>query len=79
MKNTEIEDKIKELVENMRPYLNMDGGDMEFVKYEDHYVYIKLQGACANYLYQDNTINDNLLEYFKEEIPEIEGIIKVDL
>ena len=79
MKNTEIEDKIKELVENMRPYLNMDGGDMEFVKYEDHYVYIKLQGACANCLYQDNTINDNLLEYFKEEIPEIEGIIKVDL
>lgn len=79
MKNTEIEDKIKELVENMRPYLNMDGGDMEFIKYEDHYVYIKLQGACANCLYQDNTINDNLLEYFKEEIPEIEGIIKVEL
>jgi Fe-S cluster biogenesis protein NfuA len=79
MKNTEIEDKIKELVENMRPYLNMDGGDMEFVKYEDHYVYIKLQGSCANCLYQDNTINDNLLEYFKEEIPEIEGIIKVEL
>ena len=79
MKNNEIEEKIKELVENMRPYLNMDGGDMEFIKYEDHYVYIKLQGACANCLYQGNTINDNLLEYFKEEIPEIEGIIKVDL
>ena len=79
MKNTKIENKIKELVENMRPYLNMDGGDMEFIKYEDHYVYIKLQGACANCLYQDNTINDNLLEYFKEEIPEIEGIIKVEL
>ena len=79
MKKSEVEDKIKELVENMRPYLNMDGGDMEFIKYEDHYVYIKLQGACANCLYQDNTINDNLLEYFKEEIPEIEGIIKVDL
>ena len=79
MKKSEAEDKIKELIENMRPYLNMDGGDMEFVKYEDHYVYIKLKGACSNCLYQDNTINDNLLEYFKEEIPEIEGIIKVEL
>lgn len=79
MKKSEVEDKIKELIENMRPYLNMDGGDMEFVKYEDHYVYIKLKGACSNCLYQDNTINDNLLEYFKEEIPEIEGIIKVEL
>lgn len=74
-----MEDKIKELIEHMRPYLNMDGGDMEFIKYEDHYVYIHLTGACMNCLYQDNTINDNLLEYFKEEIPEIEGIVNVPL
>jgi Fe-S cluster biogenesis protein NfuA len=74
-----IEEKVKGLVEQMRPYLNMDGGDMEFIKYEDHYVYIKLVGSCSNCLLQDNTINDNLFEYFKSEIPEIEGIINVPL
>jgi Fe-S cluster biogenesis protein NfuA len=74
-----MENKIKELIDNMRPYLNMDGGDIEFIKYEDHYVYIKLTGACSNCLLQDNTINDGLLAYFQSEIPEIEGIVNVPL
>ena len=71
--------KIIELIEHMRPYLNMDGGDIEFIKYEDHYVYVKLTGACSNCLYQSDTLNSSLLEYFKSEIPEIEGIINIPL
>ena len=74
-----IEEKIKEMIENIRPYLNMDGGDIEYVKYEDNYVYIKLNGACTNCLLQDNTINDGMLTMFQEEIPEIKGIINVPL
>lgn len=71
--------KIIEIIDRIRPYLNMDGGDIEFVKYEDNYVYIKLSGACVNCLSQDETINDGLLSMFKEEIPEIKGIINVKI
>ena len=74
-----MEDKIKELLENIRPYLNMDGGDIEFIKYDDHYVYVKLSGKCVNCLSQDDTIQGGILEMLKAEIPEIEGIINVDL
>ena len=74
-----IEEKIKDMIEQIRPYLNMDGGDIEYVKYEDNYVYIKLTGACTNCLMQDNTINDGLLLMFQEEIPEIKGIINVPI
>ena len=74
-----MEEKILEIIEKMRPYLNMDGGDIEFVKYEDGYVYIKLIGACADCLYQDSTINDGLLDFFRNEIPEIKGIINVSI
>ena len=74
-----MEDKIKELIDKMKPYINMDGGDIEFVKYEDHYVYIRLYGACKDCMYQDDTINDSLLNFFKDEIPEIEGIINVEI
>ena len=74
-----VNDKIIELIDHMRPYLNMDGGDIEFIKYEDHYVYVKLTGACSNCMFQDNTLNEGLLEYFKSEIPEIEGIINIPL
>jgi Fe-S cluster biogenesis protein NfuA len=74
-----MEDKIKEVIENIRPYLNMEGGDIEFIKYEDDYVYIKLTGACQNCAYQDITVYDGIEEMIKDEIPEIKGVINVDL
>ena len=79
MKCENIEEKIKEMIENIRPYLNMDGGDIEYVKYEDNYVYIKLTGACEFCLGQDSTINDGLLTMMQEEIPEIKGIINIPI
>ena len=78
MNKLDIEKKIEEIILQIRPYINDDGGDIEFIKYEDGYIYIKLYGACANCLYQDNTINENLLTFFKEEIPDIKGIINVN-
>ncbi|MBQ7031539.1 MAG: NifU family protein [Bacilli bacterium] len=79
MKDNNTIEKIKEMIEQIRPYLNMDGGDIEYIKYEDNYVYVKLYGACTNCLMQDNTINDGLLTMFQEEIPEIKGIINIPL
>lgn len=73
------EEKIKDLIDSIRPYLNMDGGDIEFIEYKDNYIYIKLYGACTDCLMQDDTINDGLLNMIQEEVPEVKGIIKVDL
>lgn len=74
-----MEEKIIEVINNIKPYLNMDGGDIEFIKYEDGYVYIKLSGACANCAYQDVTIYDGIEEMIKEEVPEIKGVINVSI
>ena len=41
------EDKIKEIINKLRPYLIGDGGNVEFIKYENNIVYIKMLGACA--------------------------------
>lgn len=74
-----MEEKIKELIEMIRPYLNMEGGDIEFIKYEENYVYVKLTGHCAECLDQDFTLKNYILAMLQEEIPEIEGIINVSL
>lgn len=74
-----MEDKVKEIIENIRPYLNMDGGDINFVKIENNYVYIKLTGACSTCAFQDDTINSGIEEMIKNEIPEIKGVINVSL
>ena len=73
-----IEKKILEILENIRPYLNADGGDLEFVKYEDGFVYIKLLGLCQQCSFSDDTIQNGILKSIKQEIPEIKGIINVD-
>ncbi len=74
-----MEEKIKELLEEIRPYLNMEGGDIEFVKYEEKYVYVKLKGHCAECLDQDYTLKNYILSLLQSEIKEIEGIVNVTL
>lgn len=77
--NNNVSEKIKEMIEDIRPYLNMEGGDISFIKYEDRYVYVKLLGACSHCLAQDETLQNGLLLLLQDEIPEIKGIINVTL
>lgn len=79
MENNDIIEKINLVLNDIRPYLNMDGGDVEFIKYIDHIVYVKLTGACAACLFSDETIKNGLYETLKAEIPEIEGVINTEI
>lgn len=72
-------DKIKDILNTLRPYLNMDGGDVEFVKYEDKIVYIKLTGACAACMFSDETIKNGIFETIKTDIPKVEGVINIEV
>ena len=67
------------MINDIRPYLNMEGGDITFIKYEDGYVYVKLLGACSHCMAQDETLNNGILLMLQDEIPEIRGIINVML
>jgi len=71
--------KINESLDTIRPYLNMEGGDIKFIKYEDNIVYVKLSGACQACLYTDDTLKNGIYETLKKEIPEIEGVINVTI
>lgn len=73
------EQKIIDIINDLKPYLNNDGGDIEFIKYEDNYVYVKLYGACSHCNMQDYTLNNGILELIKESIPEVIGIINVEI
>lgn len=72
------EEKIISTINQLRPYLNSDGGDIEFIKYEDDYVFVKLYGACAACAFQDYTIQDNIYEALKEIVPTLKGVINVE-
>lgn len=72
-------DLINEVINDIKPYLNSEGGDIEFIKYEDDYVYVKLFGACSHCGYQDYTLNDNVYELIKEKILTCKGVINVEI
>ena len=74
---TEIEKKIIEILDKLRPFLISEGGNIEFIKYEDHIVYIQMMGACSNCEMLDYTLKDGIEVALKEEIPEIEEVVNV--
>lgn len=73
----EIEKKIIEIIDTLRPYMINDGGDIEFVKFEDGVVYVKMMGACANCAMMDITLTEGLEYTLREEIPEIKKVVNV--
>ena len=77
METNKEETKINEVIDLLRPFLVSDGGDVEFVKYENHIVYIKLSGACANCMLIDYTLKDGIEAAIKEEVPEVEEVVNV--
>lgn len=78
MTNNKIETKIQETIESIRPYINMDGGDIKYVKYENNIVYVQISGACLGCAFLDDTIKNGLFETLKNEIPEIKEVINIE-
>lgn len=72
-----IEDKIKEIIDKLRPFLISEGGNIEFVKYENNIVYIKMMGACANCEMLDLTLKDGIETSIISEIPEVKEVVNV--
>ena len=72
------EKRIKEIIDSIRPFLINDGGDIEYLKYEDNIVYVHLTGACANCSIIDMTLKDGIESTIKEEVPEVKAVINID-
>ena len=69
-----IEEQIIAILNVIRPYLNNDGGDIEFLRFEDGVVYVRMLGACAGCMSLDETLNEGVREILVENIP---GVIEV--
>ncbi len=72
-----IEERIIAVLDNIRPYLISEGGNIEFVKYDDGIVYVSMQGACANCGMVDVTLKEGIEAILLDEISEIKGVINV--
>ena len=67
----EIEKRIIEVLNKIRPFLINDGGDVEFLRFEDGIVYVKLTGHCSECFLMDATLKDGIEVTLINEIPEV--------
>lgn len=70
-----MEEKINEVLDKIRPYLQNDGGDVIFSRYENGVVYVKLMGACSNCEYADYTMEEGIESALINEIPEVIKVV----
>lgn len=78
MNNSEVIDKIILLIDKLKPFLINDGGNLEFVKYEDNIVYVRMMGACKDCAMMDITLKEGIEEIIVSEIPEVKEVRNVD-
>ena len=70
-----MEQKINDELQQIRPFLQRDGGDIEFVELtEDNVVKVRLQGHCAGCPGAQMTIKGVVEKILKESYPEIKSV-----
>lgn len=77
MTNEQLLASIRAVLDELKPNIQMDGGDIEFVSYVDGVVSLKLHGACASCPLSVYTVKLGIEERLKEHIPEIVEVIAV--
>jgi len=74
-----FEEKVKDVIENLRGALQSHGGDVELVSIdEDNTVNVRLQGACQGCPGAAMTMKMGIERILKEKVPEVKQVVAVD-
>ncbi len=69
-----MEEDIKQALDEIRPALQSDGGDVEFVSLEGDVVKVKLTGACSGCPMATMTLKNGIETVIKKKVPEISRV-----
>lgn len=72
--NGTLEDKVVESLQKIRPHLQGDGGDVEFVSEKDGVVRVKLTGACGGCPMATMTLKNVVEKMIKSDVPEVKSV-----
>ncbi len=74
-----MNEKIKEALDQIRPALQADGGDVELVDVTDGTVKVKLTGACGGCPMATMTLKRGIERILKERVPEVKEVVSVQV
>lgn len=73
-----VTEKVAAAIEKIRPAIQMDGGDVEFVSFEDGTVNLRLLGACVGCPMSQMTLYMGIQEMLQREVPEVKQVMTVE-
>ena len=73
-----ITEKIEEAIEQLRPFLIADGGNIEFVSVDEGVVKVKFIGACSSCSMNNMTLKAGVEDAVKKAVPEIKEVVAVE-
>lgn len=82
MPNTkeELKQKVENVIEQVRPYLQADGGDINFIELtDDNTVNVELTGACGACPFSTMTLKNGVEATLKRVLPEIKEVVAINL
>jgi len=77
MTEYELIAKIEEILDTLRPNIQMDGGDIKFVRFEDGVVYVRMLGACVGCPVSSYTLKLGIEDALKEQLSEVREVVAV--
>ncbi|MBA7516864.1 Fe/S biogenesis protein NfuA [subsurface metagenome] len=78
-KKNKLFDKINSALNQVRPYLQADGGDISLIDITDDFVVkVKLTGACQGCPFSYQTLKSGVEQALIKEVPEIKEVVSVD-
>lgn len=74
MKNKETIELIQKTLSKIRPFIQRDGGDVEFIEFKDGIVFVKMHGACEGCVALDQTLKNGIEVILMDEVPGVIGV-----
>ena len=71
------DDNVMEVLKELMPYIEADGGWLEYVEQVDGYVKVRVGGACASCAMSAMTLKHGIEKKLMAEIPDVVGVIQV--
>lgn len=69
--------KINAVLDEIRPTLQADGGDVEFIDFKDGVVLVRMKGACGNCPMSQITLKQGIEARMKERVPEVLSVEQI--
>ena len=69
-----LRERVEQVLDTMRPYIQGDGGDIELLDVTDGVVQIRLAGACVGCMHSMMTLQLGVERMLKEAVPEIKAV-----